>query len=101
MPLTPRHLATLRAALQFWKEETLPYGLEVMQPYFESTVVEPLTLEEIMALDQHLKCGLRYVIYDLKQEQINSKTLFDDVDQAQEAASGLSVGTVLLDLLAT
>jgi hypothetical protein len=96
MLLTPRHLATLRAALQFWKEEMGSHSVEFMQPYFDVDTIEPLTIEEITALDRQLKSDVRYVICDPQREQIDNTTLFTDVEQAQEAAGGLPVGTVLL-----
>jgi hypothetical protein len=100
MLLTPRHLTTLRAALQFWKEEMGSHCVEFMQPYFDSDTVKPLTIEEITALALQLNSGLRYVICDPQSEQIDNTTLFNDVEQAQEAAGGLLVATVLLGKLA-
>ena len=54
----PRELATILAALLFWKEEMCPHPPEVMRPYFESLELappEPLSAAEIARLSARLR----------------------------------------------
>ena len=58
---TTRELATVIAALLFWREEMCPHGREVMRPYLASLElehVEPLSADEIERLSQRLRALL-------------------------------------------
>lgn len=55
---SPREIATLLAALLFWKEENAPHGPNVARPYldhFGLADIEPLSVEEIEDLCQRLQ----------------------------------------------
>lgn len=55
---TIRELATLLAALQFWKEEMSPHGRAIMRPYFSDVGFEqvtPLNVKELARLMQRLR----------------------------------------------
>ena len=43
MNLSPRELATLAAAVLFWREELAPHGRRIMAPYFRDVGAEKLT----------------------------------------------------------
>ena len=53
-----RELATLLAALLFWREEITPHSTAIAMPYFASLElppIEPLSHHEIESLMQRLK----------------------------------------------
>lgn len=55
---SPREVATILAALLFWREENAPHGPDVTRPYldhFGLADVEPLSIEEIEDLCQRLQ----------------------------------------------
>ncbi|WLD15112.1 hypothetical protein [Planctellipticum variicoloris] len=45
--LTKRHLALLRAALQFLNEELVPHGGDAVRPYLDVALDQPVTSEEV------------------------------------------------------
>jgi hypothetical protein len=58
LPLTNQEIATILAALLFWREEMCPHAEAVMQPYFESVglpTAVPLGAAEITALSERLR----------------------------------------------
>lgn len=55
---TIRELATLLAALQYWREEMSPHGRTIMRPYFAEVGfdnVTPLNVRELARLMQRLR----------------------------------------------
>jgi hypothetical protein len=67
--LTKRHLAVLRAALQYFDEELSPHGMEAMKDYFDRPLDEDLTREEVQQLREFLRgCKLRYACCDPKRK---------------------------------
>ena len=53
LPLTPRELAALIAALRYWRDEMSPHNAD--QPYFDGLEPDPLGPEELqMLLDRLL-----------------------------------------------
>ena len=55
--LTKRELATLLAALRYWREEMSPHGRAIMAPYFRQLRldrVRPLHIGEIDILQRKL-----------------------------------------------
>lgn len=63
--LTRRHLAVLRAALQFFDEEFMPHGARAMRPYFDKPLRGTLKPLEIHELRKFLRdCQLKYAGYD-------------------------------------
>ena len=56
--LTQRELATLLAALRYWREEMSPHGRAIMAPYFRQLRlgrVRPLHTGEIARLERKLQ----------------------------------------------
>jgi len=96
--LTTRHLALIRAALQFFDEEMSPHGPEVAKPYFEKSLEEELTAEEIGQLRELLQSAeLKYVPCDLSRTRTLSQELLT-FEQVQETPDLLNsrLATVLL-----
>lgn len=63
--LTRRHLAVIRAALQFFDEEFMPHGARAMRPYFDEPLRGTLKPLEIQSLRAFLRdCQLKYAGYD-------------------------------------
>lgn len=59
--LNKREIATVLAALLYWKEEMCPHDPDVMRPYFEDLELaefEPLSTDEIDLLMQRLRASL-------------------------------------------
>lgn len=53
MILSPRELTTLAASLVFWREEMLPHGRRIMEPYFRqirAATTVPLNRRELERL---------------------------------------------------
>lgn len=60
--LKPLHLATIRAALQFWAEEMCPHGSEAMRPYLPAETTQVLSAEEVLEVRSLLTTPrIRYV----------------------------------------
>ena len=62
MTLDEREVATVLAALLYWREENVPHGREIQRPYLEAVGkghVEPLSEAEIHRLSERLRreCG--------------------------------------------
>ncbi len=51
---TRRELATLVAALRFWRDEMTPHEPEGMESYFEGLAAKPLSADAIEALCERL-----------------------------------------------
>jgi len=96
--LTIRELATVQAALQYWKEEMCPHGANAMRPYLEPRQVEPLTATEIEELRQQFDPGtVRYAIYAPDAKRLAGTDLHITAERAKRAAgAGVHVATVLL-----
>jgi hypothetical protein len=55
--LTEREIATILAALLFWREEMCPHDSAITQPYFETVglpSIAPLSADEIVLLSYPL-----------------------------------------------
>jgi hypothetical protein len=55
---TIRELATVLAALHFWREEMSPHSRAIMRPYFKTIGFPravPLSADEIVGLSQRLR----------------------------------------------
>ncbi|HEV7280415.1 MAG TPA: hypothetical protein VGN57_09410 [Pirellulaceae bacterium] len=59
--LADRELATIRAALAYWRDEMTPHGTEAQAPYFGQELIVPLTEAEIERLRE--RCDPRNVRY--------------------------------------
>lgn len=53
--LTHDQLATIRAALRYWRDEIVPGGGDLSSLYFDTEVETDLTAEEIKILIEHLQ----------------------------------------------
>lgn len=50
MPLTPKELAMIIAALKYWRDEMEPHDPDVARPYFEGLGSDPLSTNELEVL---------------------------------------------------
>lgn len=81
--LTKRHLAIIRAALQFFDEEMSPHRLDVAHPYFEEPLEEGLAIDEVRQLRELLRTlELRYVRCDRVETTVTNQELLT-FEQAQ------------------
>ena len=81
--VTKRHLAVLRAALQFFDEEMIPHAQDDMQYYFDPPLGDELKAEEIRELRDILKgCELRYACCDLTASRLIGPELSASLDEA-------------------
>ncbi len=96
--LTPNHLATIRAALQYWEDEICPHGADAMQPYFDNPDAVPLSANETTQLRSILQDRfLRFVIYAPDRTIISSPTIFETSGEAErQAAPEEGIAAVLL-----
>jgi len=90
--LTKRHLAVLRAALQYFDEELIPHGMEAMQPYFDQPLDGELNNEEVQRLRAFLRnCKLRYACCDSKRRNLISPKLSFNVKGVHNISAGKTV----------
>lgn len=74
--LTTRHLALIRAALQFFDEEISPHGPDGALPYFETPLEDDLTAEEVGQLRELLRTAeLKYVRCDQSRTHVLTQEL--------------------------
>ena len=85
--LTRRQLATIRAALQFWREEICPHGETAARPYVDSDQITPLVADEVDELrDRFDSPALRYAVIAPDHSKLQSTTLFTTVEEAESFA---------------
>lgn len=53
--LADRELATIRAALAYWRDEMTPHGVEPQAPYFDQKRPDPLSEADIERLRERLR----------------------------------------------
>jgi hypothetical protein len=96
--LSDLELATVRAALRYWREEICPSGSGAAAPYFGQPTDAVLSESEVRELEQRLAdLHIRYVAVETATEQVVSGTLIRDREAAQQlVASGVQICTVLL-----
>jgi len=93
--LQERELATIRAALQFWREEIVPHGEELARPYFDVDQVVPLSDPEIQDLqDQFQPARVRYARLVVGGSTLATVDLFENPEPSQQSTS--PVATILL-----
>jgi hypothetical protein len=94
--LDARHLATIRAALLFWREEI--HWPVLMQPCFENQDEVPLAPHEVDRLRSVLQfANLRYANYQAATDRLTDQRLFSTVEEAHAAAeSGSNLAAVIL-----
>ena len=96
--LTKRHLAIIRAALQFFDEEMSPHGSDVARPYFKEPLEEELESGEVRRLRGLLETAeLRYLCREETGPMVPSLELltFEQVQETPNLFDG-RVATVLL-----
>ena len=98
--LKQRHLTLLRGALQFFGEELLPHGSEVVQPYLDEEVDGEFTIAELQELQRFLsQVEVRYTALDAADRERVQPQLFDIIEEARTASnSTIRVATVLLPM---
>ncbi|WP_164104197.1 hypothetical protein [Candidatus Laterigemmans baculatus] len=96
--LSEVQLATVRAALQFWREEMCPAGDEAADRYFDETIENHLSARQVQNLELRFEhAAVRYIPYNRSTERIAAPHLFSDRRLAQRLTwDGFAVGTVLL-----
>lgn len=97
--LTKRHLAVLRAALQFFDEELMPHGPKAMRPYFSKPLNPALRPEETQELRAFLDNNeLHYVCCDPMAAQVLCSELTATGKAASEMAASQNcrIASVLL-----
>ena len=87
--LQPRHLAVIRAALQYWDEEQSPHGTAAFAGYIEEPLPGgELTNEDVEYLCVQLEhCELRYALCNEDGSELISQRLFETVEAAEHADS--------------
>jgi hypothetical protein len=97
--LTKRHLAIIRAALQFFDEEMSPHGPEVARPYFEEPLEGELEADEVEQLRELLRTvELRYVCCEGTRMTVSSQELLT-FEQALNVEGSLNNGRLATVLL--
>ncbi len=97
--LTRKHLAVLRAALQYFDEELMPHGMGAMRPYFDEPLNVELKTPEIRELQKLLRdCELKYACYDPTSSQLTGSELSKSAEDARlmTADPACRVITILL-----
>lgn len=98
--LQPRHLALIRAALQYWDEEQSPHGTEAFNGYVDESLPDgELTAEDVTFLRTLLRrCQLLYALCNDEGTGLISDRLFDTIASAEDVNSGAAaiVATVLI-----
>src|SRR5687767_14921607 len=77
--LTSRDLATIRAALRYWREEVSIHGPEAAAPYFDLVEPRPLGAAEMGVPFQNLQTA-RYGYYDRRTEGLRTTALIHEID---------------------
>ena len=67
-----------------------------MQPYLEPAGIEPLNIKETIELRERLCSDVRYAVYDAVPERLDGPELFLDISEAELAAPGATLATVIL-----
>ena len=91
--LADRELATIRAALAYWRDEMTPHGIEPQAPYFDQEGPEPLSGGEI----EQLRARLREDVVQYART-VDARSL--RLLSRQEAVAAASAGENLLLVLA-
>ena len=86
--LSDLELATVRAALRYWREEICPSGSGAAAPYFDQPTEVYLSESDVPELERRLSdTRVRYLAYDADTEQIVAQTLIRDRAVAQRLAT--------------
>lgn len=95
-----RELATVRAALAYWRDEMCPHGIEAMRAYFDHPDTDPLTASEVAELQGSLSLvALRFVLLDEHHRDMVQSPIFCTFDAAcAQQTSGQLVASLFLSL---
>lgn len=95
--LSEVQLATVRAAVQFWREEMCQAG-DVADRYFDEAIENHLSARQVQNLELLFEhSAVRYIPYNRSTERIAAPLLFKDRRLAGRLArDGFAVGTVLV-----
>lgn len=93
--LTQRHLATVRAALLYWKEEIAVFEPEIALPYLEDRSLRPLEVDEVEQLRVRFE-NVRYVAYSQKLDNLLSLELLLAQQEEDLVLQEKSIATVIL-----
>lgn len=96
--LSDVQLATVRAALRYWREEICPHGVEAAQPYLPRPIDKHLSEGDVWALERMFEdAAVRYVAFNGRTERFAAPMLFVNRRVAGRLARGeVRVGTVVL-----
>ncbi len=93
--LTKRHLATIRAALLFWKEEIAVHNARIATPYLEDDTILPLEFNEVEQLRRCFQ-RVRYVAYDPQTDTLLSQEFLHDAPEQDLRKRGHEIATLIL-----
>ena len=100
MILTSKHLAVIRAALEYWHDEMSPHDPSLYTAYFDEPIGNGKWINEIVAeLRTGLPmCQLRYVLCSPEGTTVVGHQLLESHDEAQRAVPDGSalIATVLI-----
>lgn len=90
--LTQRHLALIRAALQFFDEELVPHGTKATRPYLDVAFKRKVTAAEMQDLRAYLRdVGLTYGRYHPTTRRLSDTRLRRSIPQASLSDDEVSV----------
>ena len=83
--ITAKHLAVIRAALQFWDEEMSPHDPAICTGYFDEPIGNGEWIKDTVAFlrERMAACQLRYVLCSPEGTALVSDQLFETLDEAQ------------------
>lgn len=85
--LTHRHLALIRAALQFFDEEIVPHGRKTIRMYLDAPLGRTPTSAEIQELRSDLKkVTVKYGRYQARRRQLSDTGLSHSIAQTELSA---------------
>ena len=97
--LRQRHLPLLRGALQFFGEELLPHGPEVVQPYLDEEIDGEFNSSELQELQRFLsQVEVRYAVLDEADHERVQPQLSDAPDEIAAPTDHLAVVLVPIRL---
>ena len=96
--LSDLQLATVRAALRYWREEMCPHGPDAAASYLVTPALTHLSESDVWALEQFFEdAAVRYIAFNGRTERIAAPRLFVSRRVARRLARGeVRVGTVIL-----
>ena len=100
MILTSKHLAAIRAALEYWHDEMSPHDPSIYTAYFDQPIGSGKWIKDLVAeLRTGLPaCRLRYVLCSPEGTTVVGNQLLESHDEAQRAVPDGSalIATVLI-----